>query len=292
MSDELKPEIPYISQPDIGAEFMTTSVMNRPPGINFDNTSLIAAYLENGFKNLIVKNNIVTPATKVDWQASSLVTKSATGIAFHSGIALITIDFSLNGAKNRLDTGSLAQNTQYAIWAIYDKDLDEIAGLGSLSFTNPTMPTGFTFKKLIGFITTKQIATTIIPFYQIDNDFTYLESLSELSYSSVSTTSFTTVANPVYSGNNIITKSVLIFAKVGSTIAPANNIFLWRPTDFSSFITGGLQIVYADGTALFTTGLGSSLAYIIINAAGEVDFRVAFSDSATFAEIRGIKLNI
>ena len=60
----------------------------------------------------------------------------------------LTINAATSGA-NGLDTGSYAANTWYANFIIGKPD-NTVAGLHSLSFTAPTMPAGFLFKKLVG----------------------------------------------------------------------------------------------------------------------------------------------
>lgn len=59
----------------------------------------------------------------------------------------IAIDCATVGA-NGLDTGSLAASTWYYLYVIYNGS--NTAGLASLSATTPTMPSGYTFKRLIG----------------------------------------------------------------------------------------------------------------------------------------------
>jgi hypothetical protein len=235
MSDELKPENEIVP-----GEFMTQIIINRPHGINFDNTALIAAYLENGFKNLVVKTNISVPLTQVDFSASSLVTKATSEIAFHSGVTTKTINFALSGAKNRLDTGSLAANTLYALYAIYDKEGDEIAGLGSLSFTAPTMPAGFTFKKLIGMVITKNATPQILPFYQIDNYLKYLSPGFANLFRLVNSTSFIDVNFGIATGS---TTGIALSADFtvdyrGNAASLPFTTAAWRPKGYSTVTVG------------------------------------------------------
>jgi hypothetical protein len=61
----------------------------------------------------------------------------------------IIIDITVSG-KNGLDTGSEAPNTWYYVWLILNESDGEVAGLFSVSNTSPTMPSGFTKKRLIG----------------------------------------------------------------------------------------------------------------------------------------------
>ncbi len=65
--------------------------------------------------------------------------------------SLQTIDVTTSGA-NGLDTGSASASTDYYIWLIYNPTSDTTAGLFSTSVTSPTLPSGYTKKRLIGFV--------------------------------------------------------------------------------------------------------------------------------------------
>ena len=59
----------------------------------------------------------------------------------------LTVDITLSGVGG-LDTGAEAVDTWYYIWMI--GGISSSAGLLSLSSTAPTMPSGYTYKRLIG----------------------------------------------------------------------------------------------------------------------------------------------
>lgn len=77
----------------------------------------------------------------------------------------ITVHITTSG-KNGLDTGSEASSTWYYVWLIYNETTGEVAGLLSISRTNPTMPTGFTEKVLIGTIR-NGTSSNFLKFYSI-----------------------------------------------------------------------------------------------------------------------------
>ena len=65
------------------------------------------------------------------------------------------VSLSINSAgsgANGLDTGTLAANTWYSVWVIYNGTT--AAGLVSLSATSPTMPSSYTHKARVGWIRT------------------------------------------------------------------------------------------------------------------------------------------
>ena len=68
----------------------------------------------------------------------------------------IEIDCTVvGGGPNKLDTGTLAGPKNYYIWVIGDSTgANPDAGLVSLSYTNPAMPSPYDKKRLIGSITT------------------------------------------------------------------------------------------------------------------------------------------
>lgn len=65
----------------------------------------------------------------------------------------VTISTTASGA-NGLDTGSIAVNTWYSVWIIYNPTTATTAGLISTSETTPTMPAGYTYKSRVGWIRT------------------------------------------------------------------------------------------------------------------------------------------
>jgi hypothetical protein len=98
-------------------------------------------------KNLVVKNNTATPASKIDVAADEIALKSAGGSALLATAFFVTADITVGGA-NGLDTGAAANNTWYYIWVISNGATAE--SLLSTSSTAPTLPVGYTYKALIG----------------------------------------------------------------------------------------------------------------------------------------------
>jgi hypothetical protein len=67
---------------------------------------------------------------------------------------------------NCLDTGSWAANTWYSLWVICSDDGASRALLASLSTSSPTLPTGFTRKRRVGWARTTGTATNLWPLLQ------------------------------------------------------------------------------------------------------------------------------
>ena len=53
-----------------------------------------------------------------------------------------------------MDTGSVANSTLYAVWLIKRSDTGVVDALFSTSFSSPTMPTNYDYKRLIGWVLT------------------------------------------------------------------------------------------------------------------------------------------
>jgi hypothetical protein len=78
----------------------------------------------------------------------------------------LVIDGTTTGA-NGLDAGSLSSDTWYYIFMIMNVDNGTVAGLLSASMTSPTMPTGYTKKRLVG--ASRYLTTDFRPFTQTDD---------------------------------------------------------------------------------------------------------------------------
>ena len=98
--------------------------------------------------NLVCK--YVTAAT-VDIDADAiLLLNSTSGDGYKAETVNLTVDISTGTGANTLDTGAEASATCYYLWVIYNPDTTTVAGLLSTSSTAPTMPSGYTYKGLVG----------------------------------------------------------------------------------------------------------------------------------------------
>lgn len=98
--------------------------------------------------DLIVKNGSTAASTiDIDWSLGGLFVRTATE-AQYVETGNLTADITASGA-NGLDTGAEASGTWYNIFVIAKVD-GTVASLLSTSSTAPTLPSGYTFKRLIG----------------------------------------------------------------------------------------------------------------------------------------------
>lgn len=86
-------------------------------------------------------------ASTVDFDADAVVLKNADGTPYLAESVNLTADLTAAGA-NGLDNGSEATSTWYYLWVIYNGTT--VAALISTSATSPTLPSGYTYKALVG----------------------------------------------------------------------------------------------------------------------------------------------
>lgn len=112
---------------------------------------------------LVVKVNASYPYYQIDVDADYLKLDESTLLL--SSVDL-TIDISAGIGANKLDTGSEAADTWYSIWVIYNPTTNTVAGLFSTSVTSPTMPSGYTKKRRVGWVR-NDFVNNFIPFINL-----------------------------------------------------------------------------------------------------------------------------
>lgn len=80
--------------------------------------------------------------------------------------------WAVGSAAGGLDTGSVGSTTMYAVWLIMRSDTSIVDALFSTSFTSPTLPTNYDFKRLIGAVATNS-SSNIVTFTQVGDYFRY-----------------------------------------------------------------------------------------------------------------------
>lgn len=96
--------------------------------------------------------------------ADELVLKDAAGAVYLASSVNVTATFGTTGA-NALDTGTEASSTWYYLWVIWNGTT--LAALLSTSSTAPTMPSGYTYKALVG-VARNDGSSNLIRFWQHD----------------------------------------------------------------------------------------------------------------------------
>jgi hypothetical protein len=132
----------------------------------------IASPLQGAFKNLKIANAGST--TQVTVTADQVVVQNSGG-----GTTLLTtyappvIQTVVNGA-NGLDAGAVASASWYAVHAIYNSNTQTAAGLLSLSATNPTLPSGYTYSARLGWVRTQTGGTSLLNILQYGRQAQYV----------------------------------------------------------------------------------------------------------------------
>ena len=76
--------------------------------------------------------------------------------------------WSVGDDAGGMDTGTVSTSTLYAVWVIKRSDTGVVDALFSTSFSSPTMPTNYDYKRLLGWVLTDGSAN-IIQFLQLGN---------------------------------------------------------------------------------------------------------------------------
>jgi hypothetical protein len=82
---------------------------------------------------------------------AGLMAKTTDGLDVIKLTSNSVVDISVNGLINRLDTGTVTNDTWYYVWLLKNPTTDTMGGLLSLSATTPTLPSGFSKKAFLGF---------------------------------------------------------------------------------------------------------------------------------------------
>lgn len=131
-----------------------------------------AIALLSDFKNLKITTTGAANNQSVLLTANKVIVVTTADLPKLLSAVSVAINLGASGA-NGLDTGSLAANTGYFLYVISNGSTT--AGLASLSASTPTMPSGYTYKALVGWCTTDATATpfNIEEFTQVDDEYVW-----------------------------------------------------------------------------------------------------------------------
>jgi len=125
-----------------------------------------AVPVRDSARNLTIKSAIISNPAKIEVTADEVILQDSSGNPYRATGVNVSIHSTASGV-NGLDTGSMATNTWYYVWLIYNGS--NVAGLISLSHTSPTLPSGYTHKALLGAVKTGATATAFLSSLQVDN---------------------------------------------------------------------------------------------------------------------------
>jgi len=154
----------------------TDAVVLNPgiPYIRLDNTTVYSSSLDTSF---LTKRILCSLGTDTDHDISFgegnfSFDDYSDSVYFPGIIKQIDATWAVGTNKGGLDTGTVANTTWYYLFAIYDPTTKTVDALFSASPTAPTMPSGYTKKKLVGIVRTDGSAN-ILSFTQLNNLFNF-----------------------------------------------------------------------------------------------------------------------
>lgn len=197
--------------------------------------------------DLKIIRNAATPTTQLDVTASHLSIEGYTTTSFSK-----TINAAATGA-NALDTGALANTTLYYVWAIFNPSSATPAALLSTSETAPTMPSGYTKKRVLGAFRTDGSAQFLDGIQRHDT-FLYAVPLTVLSAGGSVTAASVTLSGYVPATT---AREALLVAEL---LAGANNCLVVSPFSFAGSVTCATAVNLGPsfvGTPVVNAAMGS-----------------------------------
>lgn len=165
---------------------------------------------------ITVASNSTDEDHDVDFSAGNFIFDDGSGQAVALALTKrIDATFTEGDNQGGLDTGTVANNTFYHLFAIRNLTTETSDYLFSLSKTSPTLPTGYTKQKRIGTVRTDGSAN-IRPFDQQGNEFIYRTYIVDRAESAAPTspTNLTLTTPP-----NTVAINNLFYAESGGTTA-------------------------------------------------------------------------
>jgi hypothetical protein len=226
----------------IWVETATPNILKFTDDIGNDSTINTAVMQGNVLalhEGLVCK--YVTTAT-VDIDADAVMLRTTGGAAVKVDSVNLTVDISTGTGINTLDTGVEALSTWYYLWVIYNGTT--VSGLLSTSSTAPTMPSGYTYKGLVGAVYNNS-GSDFDNFYQLGNSF-WIDTVNVLADGGS-----TTPVEVDYSASiPPIASTVKGFGSVSKTTTDAS----WLSLQPESTGVLGIQFIRNSGNATGATG--------------------------------------
>jgi hypothetical protein len=125
-----------------------------------------------GDQRIILSNSATIPTLNIAFSGGLFTFDDGSGEAIAPAWEKDTsVNWSAGNWNGGLDTGSVATNTWYYCYAIYNPTTEASDYLFTINYGSPVLPSGYTKKRYIGSI--KTLTTTILPFTQTGIKFEY-----------------------------------------------------------------------------------------------------------------------
>lgn len=203
--------------PDGGAELQKgdesggSDVINRSKKTLWDNLLLESEFLSKYYEGIFIRSDFpetefLTPGESILVEIKRIALSNGTNMAVRSGVRTGANIFV--SGRGGLDTGIIAFNQDYAIWLIYNPEINKDSCIFSLSYTTPILPTDYTYKRLIGYVYIREFpgnpAKILNQFVQIDNQVKFLTSQIDILIGGTATSYTVVDASEVAGSNDII----------------------------------------------------------------------------------------
>jgi hypothetical protein len=200
-------------------------------GLSVSGTTLTSAPpVPATFKNLSIK---VATNTTVAVAADYVAMTDGAG-NFLTGAVSATCNLGSAGNVNQLDTGTIAIDTWYYIWAISNGTT--IGTLASTSSTAPVLPSGYAYKARIGAVQTVHVSATLYGTWQLGRFVQYVVGLTQTANLPIMGSAIGGAVGSISSGGGLIGVSV---AGNGKFVPPTAS----RIKGLASISAGSFQYV-------------------------------------------------
>jgi len=218
--------------------------------------------------------DITTGAATDSTNASVLVLSSAI-------TKQIDASWSVGTAAGGLDTGSVTTSTWYAIWLIKRSDTGVVDALFSTSFSSPTMPTNYDYKRYIGAVLTDG-SSNIYGYTQTGDTWIWDYYFDDVNDS----TPTTTITDLRTSTPPVVAEWIgEVYLQLNGTVTRYVNI--WGGDGGSTALTGSryvIQNLTASGTADIWQSVAPTGVYT--NSSGQIRWAASHNDFIAYLAIR------
>lgn len=142
---------------------------------NYSRINIYSTFSNKG-QNFLRKQITISNGTDtdhdIDFTAGNFIFSDGTGQAYSSSTITKQFDsaWAEGTSQGGLDTGSLANNTWYYLYAIYNPTTGNVDFIGSTDPSSPTLPTGYTkYRRLKNAFFKTNGSANIIQFYMNEN---------------------------------------------------------------------------------------------------------------------------
>lgn len=165
-----------------------------------------------------------------------------------------------------LDTGSIATDEVYAAWAISKADGTDDR-LFSLSFTAPTMPTGFVNKQLIGFVAT-DATPNIIPFKQDGDHFEFLTNVEAVNDTTITANTAEAIALQVPPNSLAELNATFINDSGGQMVGHVRAVGADDPVDGQNEFMASINVSQLSGPINVPANVDREVEYLMRETTG------------------------